>query len=130
MYATAAFDFTQGDNAYLMSGYAFMRAFFLIFLFPQIIERGRKWYVSRGKTGSRKPDQPVASDIPTSPSQLEVPISSQAEEEPVITKPTNDEDASHFDLFFLRWSLMVDGILTMGAAFATKGWHIYLGELG
>ncbi len=55
-------------------------------------------------------------------------MSSQAEEEPVVVKQTDDEDANHFDLFFLRWSLMVDGILTMGAAFATQGWHIYVGK--
>ncbi|KAL2679153.1 hypothetical protein Neosp_009915 [[Neocosmospora] mangrovei] len=31
-----------------------------------------------------------------------------------------------FDLFFLRWSLVIDGVLTTIAAFATHRWHIYL----
>ncbi len=61
------------------------------------------------------------------PGQLEAPMGSQAEEEPVVPKVTEDKDACRFDLFFLRWSLLVDGLLTMGAAFATKSWHIYLG---
>lgn len=35
--------------------------------------------------------------------------------------------SSRFDLHFLRWSLVVDGIFTATSAWATKGWHIYLG---
>ncbi len=62
MYATAVFDFTQGDNAYLMSGYAFMRAFFLILLFPRIIDWGRKWYVLRRRS--------VAMDAKDVPAEL------------------------------------------------------------
>lgn len=38
-----------------------------------------------------------------------------------------DQTACHFDLFFLRWSLLVDGVLTAGAALATQSWHVYLG---
>ena len=37
MYATAAFDFDQADNGWLMSEFAFMRSLFLIFLFPRMI---------------------------------------------------------------------------------------------
>jgi len=44
----------------------------------------------------------------------------------VPTEPLQEDEDTTFDLFFLRWSLVVDGVLTTGAAFATKGWHIYV----
>ena len=47
MYATAVFHFTQGDNGFLMSGWAYMRALFLLFLFPRIIAAGRRSYAKR-----------------------------------------------------------------------------------
>jgi hypothetical protein len=36
---------------------------------------------------------------------------------------------THFDLIFLRYSLVVDGAFITMAAFATRQWHIYLGIL-
>ena len=42
MYATAAFDFNQGDNGWLMFEFALMRSMFLIFMFPSIISWGRR----------------------------------------------------------------------------------------
>ncbi|EEU38766.1 uncharacterized protein NECHADRAFT_82986 [Fusarium vanettenii 77-13-4] len=41
---------------------------------------------------------------------------------------STDPDCSHlgFDLFFLRRSLVINGVVTTVAAFATHRWHIYL----
>ena len=152
IYATAVFRFTQADNGWLMSGFAFMRAVFLIFIFPRIISNGRKWYVVRKQrsacgsgsssmTGSsaestlaEEEDGAAAPELPTNPQQLEAPTVGvgefSGEEEPLVgsSAPDKDEDTT-FDLFFLRWSLVVDGALTMCAAFATQKWHIYLGTL-
>ncbi|KAL5596980.1 uncharacterized protein BROUX77_006928 [Berkeleyomyces rouxiae] len=47
MYATAVFDFSQGDNGLLMSEFSFVRSLFLIFVFPRIISWGRRHYAPR-----------------------------------------------------------------------------------
>ena len=133
MYATAVFEFQQGDNGWLMSGFAFMRAAFLIVLFPRIISCGRKWHQSQSQTErsrqTRRQTEPQSpSRLATNPEELDVPIGSFAEEEPVHATEVNEGEGIAFDLFFLRISLVVDGVFTMCAAFATESWHIYLGE--
>lgn len=127
MYATAAFEFNQNDNGWLMAEFAFVRSLFLIFLFPHIISWGRRW---TSPTSNLVPenDEPSPALLPTSPGEFDVTAGEQVTEEPVEPlKTTKDNDASHFDLVFLRWSLVVDGALTTVAAFATRRWHIYLG---
>ncbi|SPQ27116.1 0050d09d-caac-4cd7-b330-12177742f36c [Thermothielavioides terrestris] len=127
MYATAVFEFRQGDNGWLMSEFAFMRAAFLIFLFPRIISRGRKWHMARS-TEQRAPEAEPrrSSRLATNPEELEAPMGSLAEEEPVESAEVKEDEGTAFDLRFLMLSLAVDGALTMCAAFATKGWHIYV----
>ncbi|KAK4097308.1 MFS general substrate transporter [Parathielavia hyrcaniae] len=129
MYATADFEFQQGDNGLLMSGFAFMRAVFLIFLFPRIINTGRRWYLAKGRRAtppSLDAETQPCSRLATNPEELEVSIGSFAEEEPVRSTEVNEDEGTAFDLFFLRISLVADGVLTMCAAFATESWHIYL----
>lgn len=127
MYATAEFGFNQSDNGWLMSEYSFMQSFFLILIFPRLIDQGRKWFLSDRSTASRDAE-PSQTDIPVSPELFDAPTGAQTAEEPVILKPAGDSPrACAFDLFFLRWSLVVDGALTTIAAFATRRWHIYLG---
>jgi hypothetical protein len=130
MYATAAFGFHQGDNGWLMSEFAFMRAAFLILLFPRIISWGRRWTMASnsGNTGKYEDhDDTSCAQLATNPEDLEAPIGSFAEEEPVPAIEPREDEGTTFDLFFLRISLVADGLLTMCAAFATKSWHIYLG---
>lgn len=131
MYATAVFEFNQADNGWLMSGNALMRSFFLIFIFPRIITVGRRWWVSRPDevVPTKDEDQNTLTRIPSHPEEFDAPMGTQSEEEPIHPKPVAAEDRSacHFDLFFLRWSLLVDGALTAGAALATQRWHVYLG---
>ncbi|GAB1312585.1 hypothetical protein MFIFM68171_02795 [Madurella fahalii] len=128
MYATAVFEFRQGDNGWLMSGFAFMRAAFLIFVFPHIISNGRKWHLARSQEEQQVRELVPASAprLATNPEELEAPIASLAEEEPVGSAALKEDGGTAFDLFFLRISLVVDGALTMCAAFATQKWHIYL----
>jgi len=154
MYATATFDFDQANNGWLLSSNSFMRAVFLIFIFPRIIDRGRIWWsggaaaeTAEGQPASlttttatttatappqpkRNPESPATDDddIPTQPEEFEAPLPTQVEEEPVVPKRIDEKSAFAFDLFFLRWSLLVDGALTAGAGFATQGWHMYLGQ--
>ncbi|KAL2148874.1 hypothetical protein VTH82DRAFT_1560 [Thermothelomyces myriococcoides] len=128
MYATAVFGFEQSDSGWLMSEFAFIRAVFLIFLFPPIINNGRRWYLARErqKAGRRETEGCEPTRLATNPEELEAPVGSLTEEEPVASAEVKEDEGTAFDLFFLRISLVVDGILTMCAAFATKGWHIYL----
>lgn len=131
MYATAAFDFDQADNGWLMSEFAFMRSIFLILLFPRIINFGRHLMK---RTSSPAPEDSDDSSIstadtqlPTEPGDFDAAAGEQTDVEP--TKPlssTHHREVGHFDLIFLRWSLVVDGALTTVVAFATKRWHIYL----
>lgn len=145
MYATAAFDFSQAQNGWLMSEFAFMRAFFLIFLFPRIISLGRRWTTAKGSsrnspsrtsandesTSLLQDDNDSQTDIPTAPGDFDATAGEQVDTEPVLDPPlaqssNNSRSLYLFDLIFLRWSLVVDGALTTVAAFATKPWHIYL----
>lgn len=163
MFATSDFDFSQAENGLLMAGNAFMRAIFLIFIFPRIIGRGRQWFDSLEERAAQKAnghDQPSAAQngqvkrrrssavadfvAPETPRAYDAPMGTLGAEEPVILgsgeaieernanedeSGDKEEDAAFaFDLFFLRWSLILDGALTAGAAFATQRWHVYLGE--
>ena len=132
MYATAVFEFHQSDNGWLMSEFALMRAVFLIVLFPRIISYGRKWYAKRQTKKQPRRESisderdPETQGLLIQPEQLEAPMGTHAEEEPMMTQPPTETEDTHFDLFFLRWSLVADGLLTSCTALATKKWHIYL----
>ena len=149
MYATAAFEFDQSDNGWLMSEFAFMRSVFLIFLFPPIIDLGRRFIANdpvlpigtrkrEGSTGERLEGQEDSRNeaqsgedndaLPTEPGNFDV-SSLQGDTEPIkpVRSRSEEPNVYVFDLVFLRWSLVVDGALTTIAAFATKPWHIYLG---
>ncbi|KAL6894855.1 hypothetical protein GGI43DRAFT_424697 [Trichoderma evansii] len=131
MYATAAFDFDQADNGWLMSEFAFMRSIFLILLFPRIINFGRHLMK---RTSSPAPEDSDDSSIsttdtqlPTEPGDFDAAAGEQTDVEPTKPLPSaHHRNVGHFDLIFLRWSLVVDGALTTVVAFATKRWHIYL----
>ncbi|KAJ4172097.1 hypothetical protein NW754_007695 [Fusarium falciforme] len=129
MYATAAFDFDQGNNGWLMSEFAFMRSFFLIFLFPPIIAWGRRRFSSKplSEVPEEVVDDAASQHLPTSAGEFDATLGEQADHEPYEAPPSKKEDdGCLFDLVFLRWSLVVDGALTTVAAFATRPWHIYL----
>ncbi|KAK0667085.1 hypothetical protein QBC41DRAFT_366416 [Cercophora samala] len=127
LYATAKFDFKQTENGWLTSGFAFMRGMFLIFAFPRIITRGRCWYGHHSDSDSGGNGATAASPyLATNPEEFEAPIGSFAEQEPVDAEPVKEDEGTEFDLYFLRISLVVDGILTMCTAFATERWHIFL----
>ncbi|KAI0477897.1 major facilitator superfamily domain-containing protein [Xylariaceae sp. FL0804] len=70
-----------------------------------------------------------ADAIPTEPRDFAppAPVAAPDTSEPAQTpKPVAPAEGARFDLFFLRWSLLVDGVLTCSSAFATEGWNMYL----
>ncbi|KAJ2970752.1 hypothetical protein NUW58_g9600 [Xylaria curta] len=125
MYSMTAFGFTSTNNSLLMSINCLVRGLFLMFVFPRIISLGRLAFKA---TDVPCADTPPESPLPTEPYDIDpLPVALGDQEEP--TKPPNPvavTQGAEFDLFFLRWSLLVDGIITASAAFATQGWQLYL----
>ncbi|KAM0314342.1 hypothetical protein ACHAPQ_011837 [Fusarium lateritium] len=131
MYATAAFNFSQADNGWLMSEFAIMRSFFLILLFPRIINWGRGRVIRSAANSAAnsddEADEEATRHIPTTAGEFDATLGEQVDHEPYEAVNMKKEDeGSLFDLVFLRWSLLIDGALTTVAAFATRPWHIYL----
>ncbi|KAM0278587.1 hypothetical protein ACHAQH_005061 [Verticillium albo-atrum] len=128
MYATSRFDFGTTENGTLMAGNSLIRGIFLMFMFPKIIDLGRHWFASmasRPRHESRPVDQ-EEDTIPTHAEDLDPMPGLMNAEEPTKPPPEEDDEDSTFDLSFLRWSLVVDGIVTSISAWATEGWHMYL----
>ena len=50
--------------------------------------------------------------LPTNPEEIEAPVGTFADDEPVSTAPPKPDEGTGFDLFFLRWSMVADGLLT------------------
>ncbi|KAI1341143.1 major facilitator superfamily transporter [Xylariaceae sp. FL0016] len=126
MYAMTVFSFEPTNNSVLMSVQYLIRGVFLMFIFPRIISHGRRFF----KTSELETPSEVNPDeaIPTQPRDFDpVPVTLADSEEPAKPpKPVTRTEGAGFDLFFLRWSLLADGIITMSAAFASQGWHMYL----
>ncbi|KAJ3580366.1 hypothetical protein NPX13_g189 [Xylaria arbuscula] len=125
MYSMAAFEFTSTNNSLLMSVNCLVRGVFLMFVFPQIIAFGRKMYK---RSDAVLPSTPDDSPLPTHARDIDpLPAVVADQEEPTKPPaPVTMTQGAGFDLFFLRGSLLIDGIITASSAFATQGWHMYL----
>ncbi|KAJ8126646.1 hypothetical protein O1611_g6993 [Lasiodiplodia mahajangana] len=125
MYSMTVFQFTSTNNSLLMSVNCLVRGLFLMFVFPRIIAYGRLVFKTADAPG---PDSPPDTPFPTEPLDIDpLPPTGADQEEPVKPpKPVTMTQGAGFDLFFLRWSLLIDGIVTTSSAFATQGWHMYL----
>ncbi|EUC40520.1 hypothetical protein COCMIDRAFT_108598 [Bipolaris oryzae ATCC 44560] len=124
MHATNSFGFRMIENGYLTSFYAAIRGTFLIFAFPSVISNGRKWLSTSFQRNEnlikRFPsDSPAV--VPSETSPLIGESTGQLQQE----SRTQTEVDVNFDLYFLRYSMILDGILTASAGFAKKGWHMY-----
>ncbi|WVR04573.1 hypothetical protein IAU60_001580 [Kwoniella sp. DSM 27419] len=118
---TDVFGFRPGESGMMLSGNLLIRAFFLSICFPRIITAGRRYM-------SRRPDVPSkAADMhPYRPIEAEEPDDAGAPREDQARAPTDLQHGSTFDLYFLRWSIFVDGLLTGLTTLSTSGWHLYL----
>ncbi|KAI0197860.1 major facilitator superfamily transporter [Astrocystis sublimbata] len=125
LYSMTAFGFSSTDNSLLISMNSMVRGLFLMFVFPRIIAFGRHVFK---KSDVPDTDSSPESPLPTEPRDIDpMPAAAGEHEEPVkAPKPVAVTQGAGFDLFFLRGSLLVDGIITTSSAFATQGWHIYL----
>ncbi|KAI1307083.1 major facilitator superfamily domain-containing protein [Xylaria venustula] len=125
MYSMSAFGFTSTNNSLLMSVNCLVRGLFLMFVFPQIISLGRSAFKETDLPAS---DSPPESPLPTHARDIDpVPAIVADQEEPAKPPtPVTVTQGAGFDLFFLRGSLLIDGIITASSAFAAQGWHMYL----
>ncbi|KAF7549532.1 hypothetical protein G7Z17_g6324 [Cylindrodendrum hubeiense] len=123
MYSTAAFNFLPTENSYLMASNSLIRGIFLMVFFPRIISSGRKWF---SDSNPKESIQVPAEAIVTNESMDLVAGTPVGQEPILVVIDVEDRSGQAFDLFFLRWSLVVDGVVTASTAFATREWHIYL----
>ena len=134
MYATSEFNFRTTENGYLMFGNSLIRGLFLLLMFPKIIASGREWYngtphTCRG-TQDRQGRGGDEDGIPTHPEDFDIAESGvEVPQEPVRAPDAEEEDSgTGFDLLFVRWSLVVDSLVTFFAGFSSHGWQVYLGK--
>lgn len=127
MYATSEFNFSTTENGYLMFGNSAIRGIFLLLMFPKIISTGRVWFNGRTTpTGIKHPD-PEA-HIPINPEEFEADEGGEVPQEPIQPPEDEENSGTGFDLFFVRWSLIVDSMVTFFAGFSRNGWQVYLGK--
>lgn len=61
------------------------------------------------------------------PEQLNTTEAIENEQEPIEPQKLSDEKETFaFDLFYSKFSLILDGILTLSATFVNRGWQMYL----
>lgn len=136
MFSTIEFGFGTKENGVLMSYYCVIRGAFLTFAFPHIISRGRLWFNSSSSSSPPTPTPTPARTRRISRAEdMEAAISLRpdagaAEEPPfaalAATSSSSTARDSAFDLFFLKWSLVADGVLTCLATFCGASWHVFV----
>ncbi|EMD87193.1 hypothetical protein COCC4DRAFT_75844 [Bipolaris maydis ATCC 48331] len=129
MYATAEFSFGTKENGALIFLYSSLRGGFLSLVFPRIIAAGRNWLgdVSNQKVTQVEEREPLVQVQITPPTPAVTEIVDPLEnEEPPNPEPINKQETFTFDLFYARFSLLLDGILTGLAMFVSQGWQMYL----
>ncbi|KAK4622458.1 hypothetical protein CLAFUR0_06583, partial [Fulvia fulva] len=130
MFATDVLDFGTTENGYLISVNSLVRGLFLTFAFPAIIHGGRNWMDNRDGNRAEKLTRrsSIMSEPPLNLEDYEPgPIEGDADHEPLHPPAPNEKEESfQFDLIYTRYSILVDGILTALATFATQGWQLYI----
>lgn len=128
MYATDVFGFGTSENSYVVASHSFLRGAFLTVAFPRIIKIGRR-VLERREAQAFAVDRSSPSPGSATPSERSQLVNAMQDEEQEDVSPPSREDEHEtfqFDLIYTRASLLVDGILTMGAAFVQHGWQMYL----
>lgn len=128
LYAAYEFDFGAKANGWLIFIYSSLRGGFLSLLFPRIIAAGRKWMQpgDREVQSKAQEEQPLIHDIPTSPNEIGPIDSMDNDVEPINPPQEQEGETFAFDLLYTRFSLLLDGMLTLLAVFISSGWQLYL----
>ncbi|KAK5170130.1 uncharacterized protein LTR77_004714 [Saxophila tyrrhenica] len=143
MYATDVFGYSASDNSKLISLNFVIRATFLTFAFPAIINTGRKWLDKRqgkirkqsgGEGGTDKeedglptnPDRLAPAAMPTGEANANEPDEPLRRTSTAQSSKKEENESYAFDLLYTRWSLILDGVLTALATFTSQGWQMYI----
>lgn len=129
LYSITVLDFTPTMNSTFMFMTFSVRGLYLMFIFPQIIKRGRKWFAK--SNASIRPGPALEETIPTQPRDLgpiEAFPEAEVTEPASSLKPVHEDEGAGFDLFFLRWSMLGDAVVTGCIGFASQPWHIFFGR--
>tara|TARA_R110002003_G_scaffold120_7_gene10659 strand:+ start:384 stop:1985 length:1602 start_codon:yes stop_codon:yes gene_type:complete len=126
-YATLEFNFGTRANGYLIFLYSSLRGTFLSLVFPRIIARGRRWLQPRDEKAQAisQEEEPLIQNETISPSVIETTEPMESEES-VNPPPSDEQETFAFDLFYARFSVLLDAILTGAAIFVTRGWQMYV----
>ncbi|KAI0536453.1 hypothetical protein GGR58DRAFT_514583 [Xylaria digitata] len=128
MYATSVFHFDTTENGYLMFGISLIRVLFLLVIFPKVVTEGRVWFNGGTQQEERaKRHHNGDGNVPTNPEDFAVADGGEVPQEPVQSPDLDEEDlGTGFDLLFVRWSLVVDSLVTLFAGFSFDKWQVYL----
>ncbi len=128
MYATDRFEFGTKRNSYLVSLHSFLRGLFLTVAFPRVIASGRRWME---RTATRKQPALVSATTsgtatPSEQAQLADAMQDEEEQDVLPPKQTEDRETFEFDLVYTRFSLLIDGVMTLSASFVRRGTDMYI----
>lgn len=128
MYSTDVLDFGTTENGWLISLNALVRGLFLTFAFPAIISGGRTWIDRRQITTDKVGrEESAIPELPTGTGEFEPGMMDENAEPTEPPKPrTGEEESFVFDLYYTRYSILVDGVLTGLATFTSQGWHMFV----
>jgi MFS family permease len=126
-YATSEFHFGTKDLGQLIFMYSVLRGAFLTFAFPRIIARGRKWLQppKTTTTTTSGEEEPLIQNHHIESNEVEIAEPFE-NEEPSNPPPQDEQETFAFDLFYARFSVLLDSILTGAAMFVTRGWQMYV----
>lgn len=128
MYSTDVLGFGTTENGWLISLNAMVRGLFLTFAFPVLISRGRAWIDRRQTTTDKiSREESAIPDLPARTGDFEPgPMGENVEPIEPQKPPVGEEESFVFDLYYTRYSILVDGILTGLATFTSKGSHMFI----
>lgn len=119
MYSTDRFDFKTRENGWLIFMYSSLRGCFLTLAFPKIIQLGRQYMTRREKRKQELQEAETARGM-------------EAEQAPLLPatsghgKDGKTDETFAFDLIYTKFSLIVDGSLTLLCTFVRQGWQMFL----
>ncbi|QIW97145.1 hypothetical protein AMS68_002663 [Peltaster fructicola] len=125
MYGTYIFDFGTTENGWLIGINSLIRGLFLTFAFPLIIKYGRKWMDRRTKIAKVTCEE-AAIHGPLNPDELAPSVATDGQPAQVEAPKVEDKTSFAFDLWFTKYSLLLDGILTGLAVFVSKDWQMFV----
>lgn len=128
LYGTDIFNFGTTENGWLISVNSAVRGLFLTFAFPAIIKYGRQWLDRWHQRSSKdeESDTLIAAEMAIDADEVAPTADQTGEPESLASPVVAKEETYAFDLFFTRWSLILDGVLTSLAALLTQGWQMYV----